>query len=417
MNRPLWSAAALAMVGLVVGCGEAPISGPQEISGLPRQLEAGETALVQADNSFGLKLFREVHAQGGADNIFIAPLSVSMALGMAYNGADGSTREAMQRTLEFQGLELSEVNESYRSLIDLLRGLDPAVQFLIANSIWYDQTLTFEQDFLQVNRDFFDAEVTGLDFTDSSAAPTINHWVDRSTNGLITEIVDSPISPELVMFLINAIYFKGDWTNPFDEELTRLGSFTLADGSERQVEMMSYAKPDTVLAYFDANSGVQVLDMKYGGKAYSMTIAMPQQAGDIDALVEGLDAGTWEGWIEGLVETQAQVTMPKFILEYEIELNAALEALGMGEAFDPFNADFTKIYSGGERVYISKVKHKTFVDVNEKGTEAAAVTSVEIGVTSLPPVIVVDKPFVFAVRERFSGAVLFLGLMMDPGEK
>ena len=414
MNRPLWSAVTLALAGLVVRCGQEPISGPQEITRLPRQLEAGETALVRADNAFGLKLFREVHAQENGENLFIAPLSVGMALGMAYNGADGTTKEAMQRTLELQGLELPEVNESYRTLIDLLRDLDPAVEFRIANSIWYDQAYTFEQDFLQVNRDFFDAEVAGLDFASPSAAPTINDWVDRNTNGRIKEIVDSPISPELVMFLINAIYFKGDWTNPFDEELTREGTFTKVDGSEKQVEMMSYAKPDTVLAYLDGDAGVQVLDMQYGGKAYSMTIVMPQQPADIDALVQGLDSETWERWIDGLAEMQAQVTMPKFTLEYDIELNTALEALGMEVAFDPLNADFTRIYSGGQRIYISKVKHKTFVDVNEKGTEAAAVTSVEIGVTSLPPMIIVDKPFVFAIREKFSGAILFLGVMVDP---
>ncbi len=415
MNRPHWSAVTLALAGLVVRCGQEPISGPQEITSLPRQLEEGETALVAADNAFGLKLFREIHAGEDGENIFIAPLSVGMALGMAYNGADGTTKEAMRVTLELQGLELPEVNESYRTLIDLLRDLDPAVEFRIANSIWYDPAYTFEQDFLQVNRDYFDAEVTGLDFADPGAAPTINNWVDRNTNGRISEIVDSPISPELVMFLINAIYFKGDWTNPFDEELTREGTFTLADGSEKSVEMMSYSQPDTVAAYFDGNAGVQVLDMKYGGKAYSMTIVMPQQPADIDALVEGLNSEAWGRWIGGLAETRAQVTMPKFTLEYDIELNEALRALGMEVAFDPSNADFTKIYSGGERLYISKVKHKTFVDVNEKGTEAAAATSVEIGVTSLPPMIVVDKPFVFAIREKFSGAILFLGVMVDPG--
>jgi len=417
MNRATWFAVTLSLAGIVASCGEEPISGPQEITSLPRQLEAGETALVQADNAFGFKLFREVNAEEDGGNVFIAPLSVGMALGMAYNGANGTTQEAMRNTLELQGLEIPEVNESYRSLIELLRNLDPAVEFRIANSIWYDQAYTFEQSFLDVNRDYFDAEVAGLDFADPSAAQTINDWVDRNTSGRITEIVDSPISPELVMFLINAIYFKGDWTNPFDEELTREGAFTLADGSQRQVEMMSYASPDTVLAYFDSDGGVQVLDMKYGGKAYSMTIVMPEQPGDIDALVQGLDSEVWDGWIDGLAEVQAQVTMPKFTLEYEIELKSALEALGMGIAFDPSNADFTGIYSGIERVYISKVKHKTFVDVNEEGTEAAAVTSVEIGVTSLPPMIVVDRPFLFAIREKFSGTILFLGVVLDPAGK
>ena len=414
MSRSMLSAASLALVALTAVCSQDP-SGPQEITSLPRDLTASEALLVQADNSFGLKLFREIQDGDSGENVFIAPLSVSMALGMAYNGADGATKDAMQEVLELQGLDLLQVNESYRDLIELLRGLDQAVEFRIANSIWYDEAYEFQQDFLSVNREYFDAEVAGLDFADPGSASTINDWVAEGTNGRIEEIVDSPMSPELVMFLINAIYFKGDWANPFDEELTREGTFFLADGSEKPVEMMSYAKPDTVLAYLDQNEGVQVLDMKYGGKAYSMTIVLPQQPGDIGPLVAGLDSERWQRWLDGLEEMQAQVSMPKFTLEYELELNDALVALGMGVAFDPFGADFTKIYSGPQRAYLSKVKHKTFVDVNEKGTEAAAVTSVEIGVTSMPPVIVVDKPFLFAIREKFSGTILFLGVIVEPG--
>jgi len=413
MSRPMPSVVCLALVALTSVCSQDP-SGPQEITSLPRELTASEALLVEADNSFGLKLFREILGGDNGDNVFIAPLSVSMALGMAYNGADGATKDAIQGALELQGLELSQVNESYRDLIELLRGLDPAVEFRIANSIWYDEALEFRQDFLSVNREYFDAEVTGLDFSDPGSASTINDWVAEETSGRIEEIVDSPMSPELVMFLINAIYFKGDWANPFDEELTREGAFFLADGSEKQVEMMSYAQQDTVLAYSDQDEGVQVLDMKYGGKAYSMTIVLPQQPGDIEALVADLDSEKWERWLAGLQETHARVSMPKFTLEYELELNEALEALGMGVAFDPFAADFTKIYSGPQRVYLSKVKHKTFLDVNEEGTEAAAATSVEIGVTSMPPMIVVDRPFLFAIREKFSGAILFLGVMVDP---
>ena len=413
MSRSMLSAASLALVALTAVCSQDP-SGPQEITSLPRDLTASEALLVQADNSFGLKLFREIQDGDSGENVFIAPLSVSMALGMAYNGADGATKDAMQEVLELQGLDLLQVNESYRDLIELLRGLDQAVEFRIANSIWYDEAYEFQQDFLSVNREYFDAEVAGLDFADPGSASTINDWVAEGTNGRIEEIVDSPMSPELVMFLINAIYFKGDWANPFDEELTREGTFFLADGSEKPVEMMSYAKPDTVLAYLDQNEGVQVLDMKYGGKAYSMTIVLPQQPGDIGPLVAGLDSERWQRWLDGLEEMQAQVSMPKFTLEYELELNDALEALGMGVAFDPFSADFTKIYSGPQRAYLSKVKHKTFLDVNEEGTEAAAATSVEIGVTSMPPMIVVDRPFLLAIREKFSGTILFLGVMVDP---
>jgi serpin B len=412
MKRALEAGLLPTLAVLLIHCSSEP-SGPQEITQLPRDLDPAEEKIIQADNAFGLKLFGEIHEQAEpGDNIFISPLSVAMALGMTYNGAVGATQQAMQEALELQGLTLNEVNQSYRSLIDLLLGLDPAVEFRIANSIWYDEDYAFQQEFLDVNREYFDAEVTALDFASPGAAPAINNWVSEKTNGRIEEIVESPISPELIMFLIDAIYFKGDWTTQFDEELTEQAPFTLADGGETQVPMMSYARPDTLRAYSDGE--VTVLDLSYGGRAFSMTVVMPAEASGIDALVASLGPQSWSAWIDGLSETVAIVRLPKFTLEYELEMNDVLTALGMGVAFDPGNADFTNIYSGPGRVYISKVKHKTYVDVNEIGTEAAAVTSVEVGVTSLPPTISVDRPFLFAIRERFSGTVLFLGLMMDP---
>ncbi len=401
----LWPAVA------TVSCGQ-DVVGTQEITRLPRELSSAETGLIVADNEFGLKLFAQVLGEEDGANVFVSPLSVAMALGMAYNGADGATRDAMQETLELQGLGLEEVNQSYRSLIDLLRGLDPNVEFLIGNSIWYDQRYTFQQDFLDVNREYFDAEVTGLDFASPSAAPMINAWVSDKTKGRIDEIVSSPISPDLVMFLINAIYFKGDWTRPFDKERTRPATFRLADGSQKQVDMMFYPEPDSVNVYSDGS--VTVLDLPYGGRAYSMTIVLPAEGTDIGPVVASLSAEAWRQWTGGLRVERAIVSMPRFKLEYELELSDVLKALGMGVAFDPFAADFTRIYSGSERVFISKVKHKTFVDVNEEGTEAAAVTSVEVGVTSMPPIIAVDRPFLFAIREKFSGAILFLGLIEDP---
>lgn len=404
----LWAAVA------TVSCGQ-DVVGTQRITGLPRQLSRAETGLIEADNAFGLKLFTRVLAgeEEGA-NVFVSPLSVAMALGMVYNGADGGTREAMRETLEVEGLTIDAVNESYRSLIDLLRRLDPNVEFMIGNSIWYDQRYTFRQDFLDVNREYYDAEVRGLDFGSPSAAATINEWVSGATKGRIEKIVSPPISPDLVMFLINAIYFKGSWSRPFDKDLTRPAPFRLADGSRKQVEMMFYSGPDSVSAYSDGS--VTVLDLPYGGRAYSMTIVLPAEGADVKSVVAAMSTETWRSWTEGLQVNRAVVSMPKFKLEYEIELSNALTALGMGIAFDPQAADFTRIYSGSQRVYISKVKHKTYVDVNEEGTEAAAATSVEIGVTSLPPMIAVDRPFLFAIREKFSGTILFMGVVEDPTE-
>jgi len=407
MNRVvrfLWVVSAGA---LVAGCGES--FGP--IDDLPRELSLAEGKLIEADNRFAFKLFREINDQEGAKNIFISPLSVAMALGMTYNGAAGTTREAMQEALELQGMDLQEVNESYRSLIDLLRDLDPRVEFLIANSIWYRDMMPIEQDFLDLNRRYFDAAVTALDFSSPNAVDIINAWVSQNTHGKIEEIVDNPIDPLTIMFLINAIYFKGDWTYKFDKSLTQQHPFDLIDGSETTVDMMSY-EAETPLRYA-SDGDVQIVDLSYGGRAYSMTIVLPASPQGIEAVTDNLTQAQWSSWIAALDSTARQVSLPRFKLEYELTLNNVLEALGMGVAFTD-SADFSKLYAPGG-AFISEVKHKTFVDVNEEGTEAAAVTSVEIGLTSAGPwPIVIDRPFVFAIREDYSGTILFMGKIVDP---
>lgn len=381
---------------------------------LPRALSIAENKLVDADNRFAFKLFREVNEQDAGKNIFISPLSIGMALGMTYNGAAGSTRAAMQETLELQDMTIDEVNQSYQSLIELLRDLNPRVEFLLANSIWYRNTMTFEPTFIDLNRQFFDAEVTALDFNSPSAANTINDWVHQSTSGRIEEIVDSPISAETIMFLINAIYFKADWASRFDRGRTRNAPFFLADGSQTTVQMMSPEDEIPISYRHDRDNDFQIIDLPYGGQAYSMTIVLPGSPQGIDSLLENITHAQWTSWVAALDSTSREVSMPKFRLEYELEMNDVLKSLGMSIAFARDSADFTSMYAPGN-VYISKVKHKTFVEVDEEGTEAAAVTSVEIGLTSAgPQPIVIDRPFVFAIREKHSGTILFVGKVLDP---
>ncbi len=411
-TMPRWAFTVLLGV-LAVGCGDDVMGPPAEITGLPRDLTVAEQALIAADNTFGLKLFRAIRAaEPASDNLFISPLSVAMALGMTYNGAAGTTQEAMQKALELRGLSIDDVNESYRGVIDLLADLDPSVEFLLANSIWYRQGFQVEASFLDVNRTYFDAELSALDFASANAAPTINSWVDQKTRGRIDKIVEPPIPTDVVMYLINAIYFKGSWTSKFDKDLTTRAPFTLADGSQKSVEMMSTGVEIAVNAYLD--SDVTVLDLPYGGKAYSMTIVLPNAGVGIGDLVASLDDARWQTWIDRLSEGSYVVVMPKFTLQYELEMKDVLSGLGMGIAFAPIQADFTRINPTPGLLYISKVKHKTFVDVNEEGTEAAGVTSVEVRQVSIPPTLYIDRPFLFAIRERFSGTVLFLGLIMDP---
>ena len=376
-----------------------------------RNLTTAEVKLTESDNKFGLKLFGKIVETEQDKNIFISPLSVSMALGMTYNGADSTTLEAMHETLEYGDLTIQEVNESYRSLIELLTELDPKVIFDIANSIWYREGFPVENDFLTTNQDYFDAVVRALDFSSDDAADIINAWVNENTNGKIEKIVDKPIDPLTVMFLINAIYFKGTWTYEFDEENTTDDIFYLPDGSEKGCKMMSHQCDHN---YFE-NEQFQAIDLPYGDAGFSMTILLPKPGIDTDSLIAQMNNNTWNSWLGSFSEQEVNLFLPKFKLEYEISLNDILSALGMSIAFEPGRADFTKINSDGN-LYISEVKHKTFVEVNEEGTEAAAVTSVEISFTSIGSGITmhINRPFVFAIRENHSGTILFIGKIVEP---
>jgi serine protease inhibitor len=395
-------------------CSENPAQSPP--SSGPIDITEAEKALIESDNSFGLKLFREINQAQGDMNIFISPLSVAMALGMTLNGADGTTLEAMEQTLELSGLTLEEINESYSHLIDLLTQLDPKVQFDIANSIWYryPDFPAPEVDFLQRCEDYFGALVTGLDFNAPDAAATINAWVEESTNGKIEEIVDDPIDPLICMFLINAIYFKGSWVYQFDESQTQDTLFYRPDGSTVTCKMMS----QKALHRFLLHDDFHVVDLPYGDRAYSMTLFVPWEDGDINALIAQMEPENLSSWLSQFSSDSVNVFIPRFALEYDRELKADLTALGMGIAFDPNNANFTNMYQldYGINVFISKVKHKTFVEVNEEGTEAAAVTDVEMGYTSIPenPVFRADRQFLFMIRENESGTILFIGKIVDP---
>jgi serine protease inhibitor len=377
---------------------------------VPLELTENQKNLVESDNKFGFKLFKEIIKAEKDKNVFISPLSVSMALGMTYNGANGTTQEAMQKTLELNGLTMQEVNKSYKSLVELLTGLDPKVKFQIANSIWYHWGLTPKEEFISLCKKYFNALVSALDFSDPNAANIINAWVDKNTNGKIKQIVNAPIDPMKVMFLINAIYFKGFWTYPFDKKLTKDGLFTLLDGSKKPCQMMM--RPGGI-EYFD-NSDFQAIDLPYGEGDFSMTIFLPRPQKNIDSLIAEFNQENWNRWINSFHTNRATLQFPKFTLEYELILNGVLKALGMAIAFYPNQADFRKIYEENQPFFIDEVKHKTFVEVNEEGTEAAAVTSVGVMTTGMSRLIRVDRPFVFVIRENKSQTILFMGKIVEP---
>jgi serine protease inhibitor len=393
---------ALLLPALVAGCSMTSTDDPDAPRDL-RPLTAAEARVVSSGNTFGLKLFGALNAAAADENVFISPMSVSMALGMTLNGARGETQAAMRRTLAVAGLTEAEINASYRSLIDLLRGLDPEVTLEIANAIWYRAGFTPEPAFLQAGRTHFDAEVAALDFDAPSSVTAVNDWVKAQTHGRIDKIIDA-LEPNLVMLLANALYFKGTWTYAFDEKHTHDHPFTRLDGTASTVKMRAQ---EATFAYAEAD-GVQLLDLPYGDSLYTMTLVLPARGSDVNALAARLDDAQWNAWMARLAPQKLPVRIPRFKLEYEEELSDVLKALGMDVAFDCALADFTGIEASGG-LCISFVKHKTFVEVNEEGTEAAAVTVVGIERTSVGPSFVVDRPFLLALRERHSGTVLFIG--------
>jgi len=382
---------------------ETPIPTP------PLELSVTEKQIVSADNSFGFKLFTRINSAEQGKNVFISPLSVSMALGMTMNGANGATYDSMQRTLELQGYTVEQIQTSYQNIISVLTQLDPKVIFQIANSIWYRNTFQVETDFLDANKKYFNAEITPLDFNSPTAVDIINAWVNTKTKGKIPTIIDNPIEPEVIMYLINAIYFKGTWTYEFDASKTKDTLFTKADGSKIPCKLM-IQKASLSYCFTD---GCQVLDLFYGDGKFSMTIILPPAGTTIDAFTASLTQERWNTFVSGLAKTDITVELPKFKLEYKRSLNDELKAMGMAIAFSG-QADFTRINKNGG-LSISNVLHKTFVEVDEQGTTAAAVTSVEIWNTVIQEILMrIDRPFIFAIREHESGTVLFIGKIVEP---
>ena len=364
------------------------------------------------DNRFAFELFRRATTHLGAqDNALLSPLGVSMALAMANNGAVGDTHEVIEQALMADGFDAEAIHAYHQKLTADLPLLDPRTTLDIANSIWYRQGFDVLPDFLEVNRTFYNAEVTALDFADAGAPDAINDWVSRKTNDKIPTIIDGDIPSSMMMYLINAVYFKGSWAQRFDKSATESGAFTRADGTTLQTDFMHMEHVFNVAA----TDEVEAIELPYGDQKYSMVVLMPRGDGDLTALAETLvDPDTWPALAASFYGRKTRLALPKFKFSYMNKLNDELTDMGMGMAFDPQRADFSGI--SPSPLFISEVQHKSFIEVNEEGTEAAAVTSVGFATTSQPQVynFHADRPFLFVIREVTSGLVVFIGQVNDP---
>lgn len=384
-----------------------PDPAPADSLLVPARSASAEAAVLEKSNAFAWELLPAAMAADPDANVLVSPLSASMALGMALNGARGTTYEQMRATLGFDDLALDTINTGHHGLMAHLPATDSLVNTRIANSAWHREGFEVDQGFLNAVRTFFDARITGLDFSDPSAADTMNQWVSDRTGGRIEEIIEPPIDSRTMLFLINAIYFKGPWKHAFDPERTRDAPFHISSGESRSMPMMDL----TAEFPFGHDGDLRIVELPFGEGAFAMTLLVPEAGANIDAETASMDAARWGSMLDGLREQRVRVVLPRFRVEYGASLKEILRALGMTDAFNPAAADLTGISASGRRLHISDVRQKTFVEVDEAGAEGSGTTSVGVGVTSLPPSVIADRPFAYLIRERESGAILFAGVL------
>jgi serine protease inhibitor len=392
----------LAFILMLVGCNNENELLPDAS---PLQLRVGLQKRVVQDNEFALDLLRKTIDEVNDTNVFISPLSVSIALGMTLNGANGDTRSQMETALKMSGLSVDDINEYYKVMQTDLPTIDPKTKLSLANSIWYKTGFEAKKTFLEINKNYFNAEVRELDFGQKWAVDTINNWCARKTNNLIKNVLDY-IPGDAVMYLINAVYFKGIWKTQFDKDKTFKTDFTNEAGVKIKVNMMQLK--DT-FAYSE-DDFAQYLDLPYGNNAFSMTVLLPKNGKTTNDLLNYMTGEKWTTMISGMTKQEVDVYLPRFTTKNKFLLNEPLKKMGMTNAFTSY-ADFTNI--ADDKLKISRVIHDTYIDVNEEGTEAAAVTVVEIVKNSMPmnPVVHVNKPFIFVIREKSTGIILFIGKM------
>jgi serpin B len=365
--------------------------------------------LVEADNKFAFKIFKTLNTEEPNSNICISPMSMSMALGMTLNGAAGTTKEGMEQVLEYTDMGVNSLNETCKNLMVQLGTLDPEVEMELANSIWYSTGINVVSDFVNIIKYSYNADIHPLDFGATNAAQIINNWVEEKTHGKIKEIVDDGARGDKWMYLVNTIYFKAFWTFPFDPQHTRDRPFFLLDGTQKQCKLM---KNDQMVSYLE-DSLFTAIELPYGNEQFSMIFLLPETNQTVNSLIQYLCNDNRSARMDNFQDkTSAIVMLPKFKFEYEKKLNDILISLGMEEAFSSSSADFSNI-NGAKDLSISEVKHKTFIEVNEEGTEAAAATVVAMTI-GIKPAFIFDRPFLFVIRENMTGSIIFMGKVVDP---
>jgi serine protease inhibitor len=388
----------------VVGCFEA------------RAADEDMQKLASANASFGFNLMKQVVGERPTDNVFISPYSVSAALQMVWQGAAGETKTEMDQALARTNFKPETAGSAYKKLDQSIKSAASKVALNVANSIWYAPNIELKPQFLSINQNFYGAKLSALDFTDPRSAGVVNSWVSEATHGKINKIVQPPLSSRTGLILVNAIYFKGNWEHTFDNKATKGGPFHLRDGGQKQTRMMQQTRKFS----YQEDSGFQAIRLPYVGDRLGMLIFLPATNSSPNKLLAGLNGDAWrEKIMPKFQQREGTIVLPRFKLEFKADLVGSLKGMGIRQAFSSA-ANFSGIASMG--LYISGVDHASFVEVNEEGTEAAAATQVTVALTSAMPrarpfLMVVDRPFFFAIEDNSTHSILFMGIINDPGSQ
>lgn len=361
-------------------------------------------------NALGMEVLPDIEPNSNG-NRFMSPTSLYMALAMAYNGADGKTKEEIAQVLNTE-LAVEDMNRANASLLALLNKDHEGIMLNVANSMWLHGEHELQEAFAISSQDYFNAELQQVDVTSPKAADKINSWVENATKGKITDMVASPLNPDFVIMLLNAVYFNADWQYAFDKKQTVAAPFYTNNGKGVEKQFMKMEKE---LDYLETDE-FQAIALPYGEGDMSMTVFLPRKNTTLEEFTRSMSSEKWESWKEAFNEELVNVQFPKFKLDYEVELNAVLTKLGMDTAFKK-GANFSKIVQEDTPLWISLVKQKTFIEIDETGTEAAAATGVDIDTDSAGPestLMMIDRPFFIAITDEQTGAILFMGSINDP---
>ncbi len=380
----------------------------------PIELTTRQRKRMEADNNFALKMFKEVSQQEG-DNVFFSPLSLNMAVGMLYNGASGDTQKEIAEAFEIHDFSITESNEYYREILHKILEIDPTSDIAIANSIWYKNSFSVKEQFIGVGKKYFDADINAIDFNNPVSAKIINNWCAKKTNNRIENIIGKTIPNDMRIYLVNALYFKGQWQTDikFDKAKTTLDKFTKTNKQKIKVNLM---EKTTYLNYF-SDENLQCVEIDYGNRAFSMLVILPSKNQNINQFIHYLDGEKLNKVVKNMRWTNVWLKLPRFKIENDFSLAQPIRNLGIERIFDK---GFLNI--SDDDLWVSDIIQKTFVEVNEEGTEAAAATSIiMIGAGSphkkIEPIrFFANRPFVYLIREKSTGIVLFIGRMDEPIE-